>query len=169
MWKTGFATAEKQNFASTSFTNRGIYSAIIGSVGIVVPVLVAVWDDDIPALGNTNRGERDAAIRNRDASCERVQRPLGGALVKKMQSILAGGHAIELEISVLLGGVEVRTVEHDDHGAHGRVNVTENPDDARPGKANAARSPRRIQPDVEQLASIVGKCVMKDGIEVGKC
>ena len=58
--------------------------------------------------------------------------------MEKPQRIFTGRNVVELEIPVLLRGLKVRSVEHYDHGAHVRVDVTENPHDAGPGEAERA-------------------------------
>src|SRR5665213_927918 len=87
--------------------------------------------------------------------------------MKYIQVVRTRRH-IDVERPVALGHCEIRSGQHQDHRAHGGMDIAENPHNARPPEAYGSRRAWRIESEIEYLATIRGERTMENGIAVGK-
>src|ERR1700733_7958414 len=88
--------------------------------------------------------------------------------MENRQLIVAGGAVVDLKRSVAGGGGEVGGGQYYDHGAHGGVDIAEDPDDAFAGEADGLGGAGSVEAQVEDLAVVARKGVVEDGVVVGE-
>ena len=113
-------------------------------------------------------GSWSGVIRYVDGTDQCCQSLLGGSLVEDVQAIGAGRHVRDFDGSHLIRYRKIRRSKHDDDGAHGGMNVTENADDAFAPKRDGPASTGRVETDVEDLAVVVGEGVVENRVVIGK-
>src|SRR5437763_3071142 len=169
MWKTEFSTAATPiGCEAVSFSDRGVNGSVVAYGGIIAAELVLVRDRQEPALGNSDCRQHHCISDHVDTASSAFECRRCGALMEDTQHIVSGGNVADFKAAVGFRGIEVGRIQHYDDGAHGRVYVTEDAHDAGAGEKHAARCTWRIETNIEQLAVVGRKGVVKNGVGVRK-
>ena len=91
-----------------------------------------------------------------------------GVLIPDLEFILPRLHVRDCETAIAVGLRIVGSLQRNHHGAHLRVDITEDITDPWPVKVNDARFAGFVKPEVKALSVKQGEDVVKPGIVIGK-
>src|ERR1700693_5329877 len=143
-------------------------AARLGVGWVFFSVLVLVRKLEVAALRHGNLRKLNSLVGDFYDLGQGSQHLLGRPFVKDMHPVRTGWNANHLQVAILVGDAEIRRLQHHDHGGHGRVNVTEDPDYTLAPEDDGFRCPWRGTPNVKDLAIVVRKSIMENRVVVRK-